>query len=234
MVWQNCYWTYFAPTTFIVFIRVCSSPKSLDRPKSAIFGTMLSSNNMLAGWRSRWIIGLSVPLCRKYKPWQMPLIILKHVAQGGLEDISEEWEHGSRAHFFRILMTKQLCWTVHPHTKNTLGEVSVGGIFVAEHALNHIHQNVSSIVLYHFLLRFMAVAIQPHYILMLDGHKVPNLILELFVSCHWGIIWELLHSNGLPILQEPLSVWPLRYCNRHAFIELYFKKKNKERDSVWA
>ena len=93
-----------------------------------------------------------------------------------------------RANVFPILMTKQLCWIVHPHTKNPLVEVSIGRVFVAEHALNHIHKNVSSIVIYHFLLRFMAVAIQPHYILMLDGHKVPNLILELFVSCHWGII----------------------------------------------
>lgn len=77
---------------------------------------------------------------------------------------------------------------VHPHTKNTLVKVPLGGVFVAEHALNHIHKNVSSIVFYHFLLQFMTVAIQPHYVLMLDGHKVPNLILELFFGCHWGII----------------------------------------------
>jgi len=95
MVCRNCYWTYFVPTTFIVFIRVCSSSMILERPKSAIFGTMLSSNNMLAGWRFRWTIGLSLPLCRYSKPWQMPLIILKHVAQLGLEDSSEAWKHGS-------------------------------------------------------------------------------------------------------------------------------------------
>ncbi len=41
------------PTTVKVRVRVCSSPKSLDRPKSAIFGIILSSNNTLPGFRSR-------------------------------------------------------------------------------------------------------------------------------------------------------------------------------------
>jgi hypothetical protein len=35
-----------------VVVLVCSSPKSLDNPKSAIFGTILSSSNMFAGFRS--------------------------------------------------------------------------------------------------------------------------------------------------------------------------------------
>ena len=86
-----------------------------------------------------------------------------------------------RANVFPILMTKQVCWIVHPHTKNPLVEVSIGRVFVAEHALNHIHKNVSSIVVDHFLLHFMALANQLHYIVMPDGHQIRNLVLKLFL-----------------------------------------------------
>jgi hypothetical protein len=34
-------------------IRVCSCPKSLDKPKSASFGLILTSNNILAGFKSK-------------------------------------------------------------------------------------------------------------------------------------------------------------------------------------
>jgi hypothetical protein len=56
-------------------------------------------------------------------------------------------------------MTEQLCSILHSHTKNALVKVSVRGIFVAEEAFRHLHTNVCSIVLDHFPLHFIAVAI---------------------------------------------------------------------------
>ena len=51
--------TYLVPLQLLVHVRVWSSPKSLDKPKSAIFGTILPSSIMFAGFRSMWIIGVS-------------------------------------------------------------------------------------------------------------------------------------------------------------------------------
>lgn len=73
--------SYIHPTTFWVISRVCSWPKSLDSPKSAIFGTILSPNNILLGLRFMWIIASFRSLCRKCKPLQIPKIILKRVGQ---------------------------------------------------------------------------------------------------------------------------------------------------------
>lgn len=45
--------SYNDPIKFIVQVRVFSSPKSLDRPKSAILGTMFLSSKILLGFRSK-------------------------------------------------------------------------------------------------------------------------------------------------------------------------------------
>lgn len=44
---------YLVPfTVFVICVFVDS--KSLDKPKSAIFGAMFSSNNIFSGFKSRW------------------------------------------------------------------------------------------------------------------------------------------------------------------------------------
>jgi hypothetical protein len=50
---------------------------------------MFSSSSILSGLRSIWSVGLSIPLCRKCKPWQIPLIILKRVAQSSVDGATE-------------------------------------------------------------------------------------------------------------------------------------------------
>jgi hypothetical protein len=78
MFW--CEVTYPVPTALIVFL-VFSSPKSLDKPKSAIFGFILLSSNILAGFKSKCHTENSNP-CRRYsKPWHIPLIILYCICQ---------------------------------------------------------------------------------------------------------------------------------------------------------
>jgi hypothetical protein len=44
---------YCVPGRFTVMIRVCLSPKIFDKPKSAIFGTIVASISIFSGFRSR-------------------------------------------------------------------------------------------------------------------------------------------------------------------------------------
>lgn len=61
------------PAGLSVKIRICCTPKRLDKPKSAIFGIIIKSINIFSGLRSRWRIRYSS--WRKHKPLQIALII---------------------------------------------------------------------------------------------------------------------------------------------------------------
>lgn len=52
-IYTHTYLTNLVPKILSVTMRLFSSLKSLDKPKSAILGTILSSSSTLSGLRSR-------------------------------------------------------------------------------------------------------------------------------------------------------------------------------------
>jgi len=46
----------------VAVLFVFSSPMSLDKPKSAIFGVAFLSSSIFAGFKSKWQIGLVSPV----------------------------------------------------------------------------------------------------------------------------------------------------------------------------
>ena len=79
--------TYSVPKGLCVVL-VSASPKILDKPKSAIFGTMFLSTNMLSGFKSKCKRGSSRSLWIYFKPSHIPLIILYRVFQSSPQDSS--------------------------------------------------------------------------------------------------------------------------------------------------
>jgi uncharacterized membrane protein YkvI len=79
--------TYNVPLVIAVCI-VWFWSNSLDRPKSVIFGSIFASSNMLAGFRSKWIIGSLECSWRYCNPYEIPSIILQRVCQLSPEDAS--------------------------------------------------------------------------------------------------------------------------------------------------